>query len=77
MSAAHLSDMDQAERARATLQQFKQLTGSDETSALADLLADLMHFCDRFGLNFERELHIAAKYHRFECEGSFTDGGVQ
>ena len=35
---------------------LRQIHGSDYEAALADLLCDLMHWCDRNGLNFDDEL---------------------
>lgn len=54
---------DRAEWAQHALDQFAQLTGMDEgggneedETVLGDLLADLMHWCDRHGVDFEAKL---------------------
>ena len=48
-------DMLNPNRARwaaAALAELRRLTGADEEDAVSDLLADLMHWCDRFGQEF-------------------------
>lgn len=44
-------DQQNADRARwalAALQEFQRRTGSENDTAVGDLLADLMHLCDRY-----------------------------
>ena len=47
---------------------FEALTGCDREDALADMLCDLMHWCDRNGLDFARQVE-RAEYH-YQCETS-------
>jgi hypothetical protein len=47
---------ERAEWAEATIQAFVRITGTDREDALADLLANLMHWCDRQGFDFDAEL---------------------
>jgi len=52
--------------AAAALQTFRDATGADADDALADLIADLMHWCDRNGMDIDRQLqrgrcHYAAE----------------
>lgn len=51
-----------------TLDHFRAVTGTDEEDALADLLCDLMHWCDRNAINttFEAELEKARQHYREE-----------
>ncbi len=48
------------------LEAFRRETGADLTDAVSDLLADLMHWCDRFGQEFERELRRAVNHYAEE-----------
>jgi len=45
---------------------FVARTGSEKEDALADLLADLMHYCDRNDLDFEHELGRAHMFYYAE-----------
>lgn len=45
---------------------FMASTGTDEDDAVADLLADLMHYCDFNGLDFEAELARAERNYQGE-----------
>ncbi len=45
---------------------FMAASGTDLDNAICDLLADLMHLCDRNGQDFERQL-LRAEYH-YEAE---------
>ena len=56
---------NRAEWARAALHEFRRITGTDEDDALCDLLCDLMHWCDRNGADFHKELR-RAKWHYAE-----------
>lgn len=56
---------DRASCAREALDRFVQVTGTDPEDAVADLLADLMHFADRNGVNFNHELK-RARWHYHE-----------
>jgi len=43
-------------------------TGADVGDAISDLLADLMHWCDQHGQNFEIELGRARDHYDYETE---------
>ena len=58
-----------AERAAAALQIFQTVTGTDPEDALCDLLADLMHWCDRNGCAFSNELRRARFHYEEETSG--------
>ena len=60
------SNTDRAAWAATALHAFRHQTGADPEDALADLLADLMHWCDSSGHDFETEFRRAA--HHYECE---------
>jgi hypothetical protein len=45
---------------------FMLATGSDREDALADLLADLMHWCDRRGFSFAAELERGRNHYETE-----------
>jgi hypothetical protein len=47
---------DRADWAHAAILEFAMQTGSDGPDLLSDLLADLMHWADRHGLNFDGEV---------------------
>jgi hypothetical protein len=61
---------DRAEWARAAVEAFRAATGTDDGDAISDLLADLMHLCDRepdtFGASFRRQLERAAMHYEEE-----------
>lgn len=53
-----------AQWAANALQHFQNEVHTDDEDAVADLLSDMMHFCDRSTLNFEHELQRArGMYH--------------
>jgi hypothetical protein len=52
--------------AAAALAEFRQQTGADLKDAVSDLLADLMHWCDRFGQKFPKELRRALDHYEEE-----------
>jgi hypothetical protein len=45
---------------------FMQVTGTEEVDALGDLLADLMHWADRKGYDFDAALHCARSHYEAE-----------
>jgi len=45
-----------AEWAGKALDEFIRATGTGKEDAVSDLISDLMHWCDRNGGNFQREL---------------------
>jgi hypothetical protein len=55
-----------AKWAESALSQFQSLTGSDDDTALLDLLCDLMHWCDRRALTFNDELDRARAHYDAE-----------
>ena len=52
--------------AATALRRFQEETGTDDETALTDLLCDLMHWCDRNGGDFDSSL-AAARMH-YEAE---------
>lgn len=52
-------NIPRAEWAEAALSTFMGCTGTDQEDAISDLLADLMHLCDRTGPGFDTELERA------------------
>lgn len=48
---------------------FAFTTGTDKEDALSDLLADLMHWCDRQQVSFDRELARAREHYEAETLG--------
>ena len=57
---------DRALWAAIALEAFRRETGADLADAVSDLLADLMHWCDRFGQKFRRELRRALDHYAEE-----------
>jgi hypothetical protein len=55
-----------AEWAASALRQFETATGAATEDALADLLGDLMHWCDRNAGNFNAELSRARMHYEDE-----------
>jgi hypothetical protein len=55
-----------AKWAGCALLRFRKLTGTDEPDALCDLLADLMHWCDRNGQDFGQQLARAKEHYAAE-----------
>jgi hypothetical protein len=47
---------------------FQRATGTDDGDAVADLLCDLMHFCDRRKFVFNDELERARRHYLAETE---------
>jgi len=66
LDAEHLN-ADRALWAAIALEAFRRETGADLTDAVSDLLADLMHWCDRFGQKFQRELERALNHYAEEA----------
>jgi hypothetical protein len=50
------------------LQHYNNLVRGDEKHALIDLLADLMHWCDRDGRDFAFELSTARMHYEAELD---------
>ena len=57
---------DRAEWAAASLRHFQCTTGTEYEDAPSDLIGDLMHWCDRNGMDFERELNRARRHYQEE-----------
>jgi hypothetical protein len=57
---------DRAEWAEVAIEAFEGKTGTDREDAVCDLLADLMHFCDRNGFEFAVELGRAETHYEAE-----------
>lgn len=65
---------DRAEWAAEALLMFMSVTGTDQEDAVADLLCDLMHWCDRNGeTGFVSELERARMHYGYET-GAITEG---
>ena len=54
--------------AHSVLLEFRGLTGADAEDAVSDLLADLLHWCDRHGQDFDTELRRARNHYDFETD---------
>jgi hypothetical protein len=52
--------------AAAALHCFQRKTGSEDDTALIDLLCDLMHWCDRNDGDFEQALQLARMHYEAE-----------
>ena len=61
---------DRALWAAAALAELRRQTGADLEDAVSDLLADLMHWCDRFGQEFPKELRRALNHYQEETDAS-------
>lgn len=48
---------------------FQSVTRTDDEDAVSDLLCNLMHYCDRNGLDFQAELSRAASNYEAEING--------
>ncbi len=60
---------DRSAWAGTALAKFMQVTGTDEEDALGDLLADLIHWCDRNNYDFEAALIRARGHYDAETRG--------
>lgn len=70
MQTSDIEENDKrAETAQACLDLFMKQTGCDPENALADLLANLAHWCDRNDTEFEVELRRAAMHYGEETDG--------
>lgn len=61
---------NRARWAAVALGEFQRQTGADNEDAVSDLLADLMHWCDRFGQEFPKELRRALNHYEEETDAS-------
>lgn len=55
-------------RAETALTNYQDETGADLEDAVCDLLADIMHWCDRSGHEFETSLRRARMHHDHEAD---------
>ena len=55
-----------AEWAHRAVLTFEGATGADREDALCDLLSDLMHWCNVYGQDFDRELRRAREHYAAE-----------
>lgn len=58
---------DRAKRAATAIRAFRKATRTDPEDALADLLCDLAHWCDREGISFDEELNRAMGHYPEEA----------
>ncbi|VWC82153.1 hypothetical protein BLA39750_01283 [Burkholderia lata] len=64
---------DRASWAGTAINAFQQATRCEDGDAVADLLASLMHHCDRNGLSFETELGRARQHYAEETSEASTE----
>ena len=57
---------ERAHWAQVTLASFMAETSTDESGALVEFLACVMHWCDRTGESFDAQLERARSLHRQE-----------
>lgn len=57
---------DRSQWAAEALNVFQRVTGTEDEDALADLLCDLMHWCDRSRFDFNNELRRARLHYQVE-----------
>jgi hypothetical protein len=67
---------NRARSADAVLEMFQWQTDADIEDALSDLLANLMHWCDRFGQDFQKEFRRAQNHYREETASSPAMAGL-
>ena len=67
---------ERAEWAGTALAAFIKETGTDLEDALGDLLADLMHWCDRNNYDFGAALDRARGHYDAEILGESTEKGI-
>jgi hypothetical protein len=63
---------DQGKSASVALKTYQKETGSDAEDIVSDLLADLMHLCDKRKIDFEAELERARYHYEAEKHGEFA-----
>ena len=61
---------ERALRAQITLAAFMAETSTDESDALVEFLAGVMHWCDRSGESFEVQLERARSLYREETNAA-------
>jgi hypothetical protein len=74
-----------AQWAERALDQFAELTfggrrfadlGEDQQTAVGDLLCNLQHLCQQYGLQFEDALHGARTHFAYETGPDYQDGDL-
>ena len=59
--------------------QWRSDDAEDDDTVVADLLADLMHYCDEYAVDWDNAIRRASLYHADElaepCAGCFADAG--
>ena len=68
MTTAELTNTDRANRAFYAIAHRIHATGADTDDAVTDLLADLMHFCNQCGIDFDDQLSRATDHYAEERE---------
>jgi hypothetical protein len=61
------TNFERAGWAGAALRHFQSSTGTDDDTALPDILCDLQHWANREGVSFENALDTARMHHQAEC----------
>src|ERR1700676_3318566 len=64
---------DRAEWAASALRRFQRVTGTDNDDAPADLICDLMHWCDRHEHDFDQALSLARMHYEAETSDDPAD----
>jgi hypothetical protein len=62
------NNKDRAQRALHSVNEYKAYCGetvSDRVETVTDLLCDLMHLCDRLGVDFDTRV-VSARFHHDE-----------
>lgn len=49
------------------------LEESDRETAVRDMLADLMHLCDEYAINFDDQLSIATDHYSYEITAEYYE----
>jgi hypothetical protein len=61
------TNLERAEWAEASLRHFQRSTGTDDNTALSDLLCDLMHCADVRKYDFDAAIDTARMHYQAEC----------
>lgn len=63
-----MTNSQRAEQAHRCVMYFEQQTRSDRENSLKDLLANLMHWADQHGQDFEDALRVARMHYEAEVQ---------